>query len=58
MDDMKDEKSSSSRDVLGAIKMDNTMAQDALRQKNYDVVKGVLDRQEKEIKKLMDIIYS
>lgn len=51
-----DQKASDSRDVLGAISMDNSMAQDALRQKNYQALQVAFERQKKEIKKLIDML--
>jgi hypothetical protein len=52
-----DLKTNDSRDVLRAISIDNTMAQDALRQKNYQALQAALERQNKEIKKLVEILY-
>ena len=44
------------QEVVGAIFMDNTMAKDALNQKNYRAVMLVLERQENELKKLTELL--
>ncbi len=44
------------KSVLGHIFKDNTMAQDALRIKDYRALKVFLERQEKEIDKLFGLL--
>lgn len=44
------------QEIISAIFMDNTMAKDALKQKNYHAVFLALERQETEIKRLIDFV--
>lgn len=56
MSSMRDEDNKGAADILYAIKLDNTMCHDALRQNNYSAVKSILDRQKKEIHKLSELL--
>ena len=42
--------------VLGSIRIDNSAAQDALRQNNLDAIKVILDRQKAAIEKLKNLL--